>query len=174
MAVSERAKTHWQEVFISMMGPVFGLGMSLVFYILYLITNNHFIGLVAAYSALLNMFNLLPIYHLDGGHVVKAIVFSLKRYWGFVILMILSAAGSALAFLAGWYFINFFILIGFLDLVFSWKRFSAQPIEPLNKYGMIFSLVWYLTTLAIFSSIILIMVNSELPGTELISAILAS
>ncbi|MCJ8314210.1 MAG: site-2 protease family protein [Saccharospirillaceae bacterium] len=174
MAVSERAKSQWQEVFISMMGPVFGLLMSLVFYILYLYTNNHFIGLVAAFSALINMFNLLPVYPLDGGHVMKAIVFSLQRYWGFVVLLTLSAAGFALAYVAGWYFINFFIVIGFLDLVFSWKRFSTQPIEPLNKYGMIFSLIWYFITMAIFSGIIILMVNSGLPGTELITGILSS
>ncbi|WP_422381337.1 metalloprotease [Marinicellulosiphila megalodicopiae] len=174
MAVSERAKSNWQEVFISMMGPVFGLVMSVAFYIAFVVSQNHFIGLVATFSALINLFNLLPIYPLDGGHVLKAIVFSFKKYWGFLVLMAISALGFVLAMMAGWYFLCFFVAIGFLDLVFSWRRFAGQTMPALDKYGMLFSLVWYFATVAVFVGILALMINSGLPGTEVVSAILAS
>ena len=174
MAVSERAKSNWQEVFISMMGPVFGLAMSIAFYIAFVVTQNHFIGLVATFSALINLFNLLPVYPLDGGHVIKAIVFSFKKYVGFVVLTAISALGFVLAFMTGWYLLCFFIAIGFLDLVFSWKRFSSLNIPPLDKYGMIFSLAWYFVTVAVFVGILVLMIKSGLPGTEVVSTILSS
>ena len=62
IAVGDRPKTHWQELYIAMMGPVFGLGMSVAFFIGFVLTGNHFVGLVASVSALINLVNLLPIY----------------------------------------------------------------------------------------------------------------
>src|SRR5688572_29193044 len=58
IAVGEQAKTHWQDVYISMMGPVYGLAMTVACYLLYLATSSHLVGLVASVSALVNVFNL--------------------------------------------------------------------------------------------------------------------
>jgi len=44
-------RIEWQELYISMMGPVYGLVMTLSFYVAYLVSGNHFVGLVASISA---------------------------------------------------------------------------------------------------------------------------
>ncbi len=174
LAIGERAKTQWQDVVISMMGPIFGLFMSIVFYLAYLVTKNHFVGLIASLSSLINLFNLLPVYPLDGGRVIKALVFSLQKYWGFALLIAISAAGFSLALSAGWFFICVFIVIGLVDLLLSWRDFSQQKIKPLDTYGMWFSLIWYFLTIAAFVGIIMLIANTQLPGSEIAGIILSS
>lgn len=174
VAVGDKASSHWQQVFIAMMGPCFGLLMSVVFYIAYLMTENHFIGLVASISALINIFNLLPVLPLDGGQVVKAMVFSGRSYLPYLGLMIISAAMFALSLQLGLALLGFFVVIGALDLVFSWKEFKHQTVTPMDRYGVLFSLVWYLITVAAFVFIILSIAGSGLPGSEIATTILNS
>ena len=92
VALGDKSRTQWEELYISMMGPVYGLVMTAAFYIAFLVTGNHFCGLVAATSALLNLVNLFPVYPLDGGRVVKALVFSRRNQLALILLLTLSAA----------------------------------------------------------------------------------
>ncbi len=150
LAVGDMPKTRWQDVYISMMGPVFGLVMTLVFYIFYLVTESHFAGLVASTSALLNLFNLIPVYPLDGGRVVKSLVFSGRNYLALVALLSISALCFVLAWKMGFYFITFFIVIGVIDILAGWRVGLTEDITPLNRYGIWFSVLWYLAVVAIF------------------------
>ncbi len=174
VAVGDKASSHWQQVFIAMMGPCFGLLMSVFFYAAYLVTENHFIGLVASVSALINIFNLLPVLPLDGGQVVKAMVFSGRSYLPYLGLMIISAAMFALSLQFGLALLGFFVVIGALDLVFSWKEFKHQTVTPMDRYGVVFSLAWYLLTVGAFIYIILNIAASGLPGSEIATTILNS
>lgn len=174
IAVGDKAKTHWQQVFIAMMGPTFGLAMSVVFYLIFLATESHWIGLLASVSALVNIFNLLPVMPLDGGQVVKSIVFSGRSKWQYIGLLVMSAAIFALTATMGLSLISFFIVLGVIDLLFSYKEFNTQTIEGMDRYSSIFSLVWYLITVAVFVGIILAIASSGLPGSELATTVLKS
>lgn len=174
IALGDKAKTHWQEVYISLMGPIYGLFMTLAFLVVYWFTQNHFVGLVASFSALINLFNLLPIYPLDGGHAIKAMVFSAKRYAGFVFLIIGSALAFSVAVKFGLFFISFFIVLGVIDLTFSWREFAQGSQTRMDRYGILFSLVWYLLTVVAFVVIIIIMAETRVPGTEIARIILQS
>jgi Zn-dependent protease len=174
VAIGDKAKTHWQQVFIAMMGPSFGLVMSIVFYLIYLATESHWIGLMASVSALLNIFNLLPVMPLDGGQVVKSIVFSGRSKWQFISLLVVSAAAFALSINLGLSLLSFFIVLGVIDLVFSYKEFKNQAVEAMDRYSSVFSLVWYLLTVVVFVGIILAIASSGLPGSELATTVLQS
>ncbi|HSC66195.1 MAG TPA: site-2 protease family protein, partial [Cellvibrio sp.] len=150
LAVGDMPKSRWQDVYISMMGPVFGLLMTVAFYITYLITESHFAGLVASTSALLNLFNLIPVYPLDGGRVVKSLVFSGRNYLALVALLVISATCFVFAWKLGFYFITFFIVLGVIDIVAGWRVGLAEDIPPLNAYGIWFSVLWYLAVVGIF------------------------
>jgi Zn-dependent protease len=174
LAVGDMPKTRWQDVYISMMGPVFGLIMTVAFYIVYLITESHFAGLVASTSALLNLFNLIPVHPLDGGRVVKSLVFSGRNYLALVALLTISAACFVFAWKLGFYFITFFIVLGVVDILASWRVGLAEDIPPLNGYGIWFSVLWYLAVVAIFLGMIMLIAQDGLPGSEIAMKVLAS
>lgn len=174
LAVGDMPKTRWQDVYISMMGPVFGLIMTVAFYIVYLVTESHFAGLVASTSALLNLFNLIPVYPLDGGRVVKSLVFSGRNYLALVALLAISAVCFVLAWKMGFYFITFFIVLGVIDIVTGWRVGLAEDITPLKPYGIWFSVLWYLAVVAVFLGMIVLIAQDGLPGSEIAMKVLAS
>jgi len=172
IAVGERPKTHWQDLYIAMMGPVFGLLMSVAFFVAYLVTDSHFMGLVASISALINLVNLLPILPLDGGRVVKALVYSGRSRFIYVGLVVISGLIMYYCFTNGFALIGFFGLMGLVDLLADWRSFDQDPKAKLDAYGMVFSLVWYLLTAAALIGMIVWLAALELPGSELATAIL--
>jgi putative peptide zinc metalloprotease protein len=174
LAVGDMPKSRWQDVYISMMGPVYGLIMTVGFYIVYLITDSHFAGLVASTSALINLFNLIPVYPLDGGRVVKSLVFSGRNYLALVALLVISAACFVVAWKLGFYFIIFFIVLGVIDIVTGWRVGLAEDIPPLNGYGIWFSVLWYLLVVALFIGMIMLIAADALPGSEIAIKVLAS
>lgn len=174
LAVGDMPKTRWQDVYISMMGPVYGLIMTVAFYIVYLVTDSHFAGLVASTSALLNLFNLIPVYPLDGGRVVKSLVFSGRNYLALVALLIISALCFVGAWKLGLYFITFFIVLGVIDIVAGWRVGLAEDITPLKPYGIWYSVLWYLVVVAMFLGMIFLIAMDGLPGSEIALKVLAS
>lgn len=174
LAVGDAPRTRWQDIYISMMGPVYGLIMSLAFYIFYLVTDNHFAGLVASISALVNIINLVPVHPLDGGRVVKSLVFSGRNYFAFTGLLVISAVCLVLAWQMGFVFLMFFIVLGVLDIIASWRVSLAEDITPLNAYGIGFCLLWYLAVIGLFIGMIYLIAADSLPGSEIALKVLSS
>lgn len=173
LAVGDAPKTRWQDVYISMMGPVYGLIMTLAFYIFYLVTDSHFAGLVASISGLVNLINLVPVHPLDGGRVVKSLVFSGRNYFAFIGLLVISAVCLVLAWQMGFVFLIFFIVLGVLDIIASWRVSLAEDITPLSPYGIWFCLLWYLLVILLFIGMIVLIASDGLPGSEIALRVLS-
>ena len=62
----------WIEADIGLAGPIWGLGATLVAYAIFRGTGAQYWSTLAHWSALINLFNLLPIWQLDGAHAFKA------------------------------------------------------------------------------------------------------
>ncbi|WP_445776468.1 site-2 protease family protein [Shewanella sp.] len=144
----ERINTRWQDVYISIMGPSFGLILSIISLGLYWITGNVFFAGLASFNALLNLFNLLPILPLDGGHILKSISFSMNSMVGLVACILGAAAGVFISYSLGLALLGFLLLIGSVEIVFEWRSRHQSHLLPLDRYGQIFSTVWYLLTVA--------------------------
>ncbi|MGI2106835.1 MULTISPECIES: site-2 protease family protein [Shewanella] len=150
----ERINTRWQDVYISIMGPTFGLILSIISLGLYWLTGNVFFAGLAAFNALLNLFNLLPILPLDGGHILKSISFSMNSVVGLVACIAGAAIGVFISYSLGLALLGFLLLIGSVEIVFEWRGRHQSHLLPLDRYGQIFSTVWYLLTVASLVGII--------------------
>lgn len=144
LAVSdEKITTRWQDVVISLMGPAFGLITSVLGVVLYYATEMEIFAGVAVLSALLNLFNLLPILPLDGGHVLKSISFSMRSWVGLLACLGGVLLGLYISWTFGLMLLVFFIFIGSLEIIFEWRERHISHLLPLDRYGQVVSAVMY-------------------------------
>ncbi len=149
LALSDgRINTRWQDVYIALMGPFFGLGLSVLSLLAYWFTGEIFFAGLSAFNALLNLFNLLPILPLDGGHVLKSIAFSMHSVAGLILCCIAVVGGIWLSYTLGLALLGFLLIVGSLEIIFEWRARHHSLLLPLDRYGQIFSACWYLVTVA--------------------------
>ncbi|MCF2857522.1 site-2 protease family protein [Pseudoalteromonas sp. SMS1] len=144
LAMSEdKMTTRWQDVVISLMGPAFGLFTSVLGVVLYYITGADIFAGVAVLSALLNLFNLLPILPLDGGHVLKSISFSMRSWVGLLACLGGLALGLWVSYAFGLMLLAFFIFIGSIEILLEWRSRHQTHLLPLDRYGQLVSAALY-------------------------------
>lgn len=139
----EKINTRWQDVVISIMGPFFGLILSLILMVVYWVTGEMFFAGLAVFNAFLNLFNLLPILPLDGGHVLKSISFSMNSKLGITLCALAAIGGIILSYQLGLALFGFLLIMGSLEIVFEWRARHHSHLLPLDKYGQIVSTAWY-------------------------------
>ena len=150
----EKINTRWQDVVISIMGPTFGLILSLAALVIYWLTGSLFFAGLATFNALLNLFNLLPVLPLDGGHILKSISFSMNSLLGLIACVLGAALGVYVSYHFGLALLGFLLLIGSLEIIFEWRGRHQSHLLPLDRYGQIFSTIWYLITVGALISVI--------------------
>ena len=150
----EKINTRWQDVVISIMGPFFGLVLSIVFTVLYWMTGEIIFAGLAVFNALLNLFNLLPILPLDGGHVLKSITFSMNTWIGLAGSIVTALLGIYISYTFGLTLLGFLLMMGMLEVVIEWRTRHHSHLLPLTRYGQLFSFAWYLVSVGGFIAII--------------------
>ncbi|MDO8407848.1 MAG: site-2 protease family protein [bacterium] len=106
------------EAYIALMGPIFGIvGFVLPMLLIYQATHQPIWAAVAGVMTLINLINLFPVNPLDGGRVMKALVYS--RYAGrsLVIAVVVSVMTAALATWVGYGILSYLAAIGLYELV---------------------------------------------------------
>jgi hypothetical protein len=68
----ESLHSEWQNAIVGLAGPLWGLGASVAAYVAYVTTGMPIFSAIAHASAWLNLFNLLPVWQLDGGRGFSA------------------------------------------------------------------------------------------------------
>ena len=175
LAVSDdKITTRWQDVVISLMGPAFGLFTSVLGVVLYYATEMDIFAGVAVLSALLNLFNLLPILPLDGGHVLKSISFSMRSWVGLSVCLLGVLFGLWLSYTFGLMLLVFFLFVGALEIVFEWRGRHYSHLLPLDKYGQGFSAAMYAIVVAGHVAVMMHFADSENPILSLPMTILSS
>jgi len=150
----DKINTRWQDIVISIMGPFFGLILSIACLIGYWLTDLEILAGLAVFNALLNLFNLLPVLPLDGGHVLKSIAFSINSKIGLATCIIGAVLGIYISYHFGLALLGFLLAIGSIEIFFEYKRRHLSNLLPLNRYAQIVSGLWYVVTLGGLSAII--------------------
>ncbi|KGJ86899.1 metalloprotease [Colwellia psychrerythraea] len=150
----DKINTRWQDIVISIMGPFFGLILSVACLIGYWLTDIEILAGLAVFNALLNLFNMLPVLPLDGGHVLKSIAFSINSKVGLVACMLGAALGVYISYYFGLALLGFLLAIGSIEIFFEYKRRHLSDLLPLNRYAQIVSALWYVITVGGLSAII--------------------
>ncbi len=150
----DKINTRWQDVVISIMGPFFGLILSIACLVGYWLTDIEILAGLAVFNALLNLFNLLPILPLDGGHVLKSIAFSINSKVGIVTCIIGAALGVYISYYFGLALLGFLLALGSIEIFFEYKRRHLSNLLPLNRYAQVVSALWYVITVGGLCSII--------------------
>ena len=150
----DKINTRWQDIVISIMGPFFGLILSIACLVGYWLTDIEILAGIAVFNALLNLFNLLPILPLDGGHVLKSIAFSINSKLGLVACILGAVLGIYLSYHFGLALLGFLLAIGSIEIFFEYKSRHLSQLLPLNRYAQIVSAIWYVITVAGLGAII--------------------
>lgn len=83
---ASRMPSQQSDVVISLAGPVFGLLLAIATAIAYVATGWSILGVAVIFMALLNVFNLLPVFPLDGGRVLSCIAHSVDARIGTLLM----------------------------------------------------------------------------------------
>ena len=156
-AIGERSKTEWQDVYITAMGPSWGILSAIPPALLYMVTGEPFWAGVVALIGLVNLFNLLPIYPLDGGRLANSLFVSAGGGAQVLYLIVAAILVVGLALYMRIYFVAILFAIGLAEIYFERKRVSAGELErkpPLNRDGLIVAGVWYAALAGVFLLII--------------------
>jgi len=150
----DKINTRWQDIVISIMGPFFGLILSFACLVGYWLTDIEILAGLAVFNALLNLFNMLPVLPLDGGHVLKSIAFSINSKIGLIACVLGAVLGVYLSYHFGLALLGFLLAIGSIEIFFEYKRRHLSDLLPLNRYAQIVSALWYVVTVGGLSAII--------------------
>lgn len=80
-AIMEIPREPIAELAIAAAGPVVSLLLALVSFNIYRFTENGFVGAIGLINGMLLAFNLLPVFPMDGGRILRAL---LARRWSYV------------------------------------------------------------------------------------------
>jgi Zn-dependent protease len=143
-AVTDQSfKSREDELYIAMMGPVWGFFLAILVGMIYFMTGNPLWAAIASWMALVNLFNLLPINPLDGGRIFKSVTFSFNSSVGLLFLGIGAAVCIYLSIKLKMSLIVFILVIGSLEIFFEWEDRKKVRIPKMNGCGIMWGLASY-------------------------------
>jgi Zn-dependent protease len=134
------------ESFVAIMGPVFGFA----FFILPCLAYWHMAGskmfsAFAAVGTFVNLINLLTIMPLDGGRMLKSIVYSENHGRSFVLAFIISIGTAVAAGFAGFFLFTYMAIIGFMEMFCEFGINKRMQHFTVSLWRVALGFGWFLT-----------------------------
>jgi Zn-dependent protease len=115
------ARSAWDEALIGIGGPIAGTLAGLVCWAAYLLTRSPLMLALAYTGFLINLFNLAPIFPLDGGWITGAIS---PRIW------LIGIVGMIVLFASGTVHNPFIILLVIMSIPRLWRGLKTGDVTP--------------------------------------------
>lgn len=122
----------WKKALVSLAGPIPGIVLGLGLGVASIVWHNQWLNKAALMLLFLNGLNLLPIFPMDGGHVLQATVFCRNR-WLEVVFRLLAIGGLLLLSVGGKVFMYLGIVLA-VSLPVAFKL--AKVKEELSKLNL--------------------------------------
>jgi membrane-associated protease RseP (regulator of RpoE activity) len=121
------AKTRARAAYIAINGPIWGTLLALGCFAAFALGDGErrFLGTLAAWGAFINLFNLLPIFPLDGGRLVASLAHASRK--GVPIVAASLVLGGVVAYLAQ---LELLVVIGIVGLLELGERLAAATYGP--------------------------------------------
>jgi len=137
------------EARIALAGPGFGLVSAVVLLLAGMASGSYEIMIAAFAVCLVNLLNFwTPVAVLDGGRVVKSLLFSFNANLGFGFY---TFSLIALIFLVGYFFSIFTLVLGFLiyrilesDRFAMWNTISSGKLIRMSRQELVSTALWFL------------------------------
>jgi Zn-dependent protease len=134
----ESLHSERENAIVGLAGPLWGLGAALAAYVLYVTTGMPMFGAIAHAGAWLNLFNLLPVWQLDGGRGFSA----MSRIHRLV------AAGAVLTAFAVTHE-PMLLIVGLAGAAMAFSKPSVKPDTRIAAYYI--ALVWVLAAVSVLA-----------------------
>lgn len=122
VVADEEFPSREAENYIALMGPSVGLFLSALAYFCFFLTADLEFAAAAGWMALINVVNLLPILPLDGGRVLRSIVFSFGSRRGTLFTYIGMAICALFAAKTGFWLFVILIPLGIMELNYELRK----------------------------------------------------
>ena len=125
----KKIKSSKESLLISLAGPTLNITLAAITYLMLMCININFLNIVFTLNLMIGIFNLIPLYPLDGGRILKSALLLLGvsvKQTNFIILYVLRVAGVILLCLCLYNLYIIPAIIFFLQLLFINKNFLEQ------------------------------------------------
>jgi len=121
----------YKKAIVTLLGPVPGLFLGIIFGIVYIRTRTPICLQLMIMFFIINSFNLLPFFPLDGGRFLHEILFSRNRYVELCFRLLASFALIAVGLLLGIWLLALLGLFGLISIGFPFKIARiAKDLKP--------------------------------------------
>lgn len=138
IVAQQRFHSDWVEADVGLAGPLWGLGAAMVEYAVYRATGNPFWATLTQWCALINLFNLTPVWQLDGAHAFKAMSRAHRLAAAAVLLAAVALTGERMLWLP---------FLGASWAVFTMKPTSRADLRAVGYYVALTGALSLLTAL---------------------------
>ena len=109
--------SRWQNAFIAINGPIWGTALAIVCLADYFATGESLpvLAAVGVWSALINLFNLLPVLPLDGGRILTSLAYSFSGLAGRLTVVVSLFVGGMLAYVAVFELLVLVTIVGLFE-----------------------------------------------------------
>jgi Zn-dependent protease len=146
-AVSGRSQnvSSWKKALVCLMGPVPGIFLGIILGVVYVITRITICQQLAMMFIIINVFNLLPFFPLDGGRFLQEVLLSRNRYIELIFRLLASLSLIAVGLVIQGWILAVFGLVGLVTVGIPFKmagiakELRCLPFMPEPAYAEVHS-----------------------------------